>query len=377
MDKWSEERPEEDYYQVLSPDGKLQTDAPISDTEELLRIYQSFVITRTFEEKLLQLQRQGEISIVARSLGEEATPLGSSAALEPGDWCFPAYRQLAAKAYWDVPLNRMVAGLMGFEPETISNHLPISEDESPPINFTPSYVPLAANIPNAVGSALVDKLNDNSAVTLTYLGEGSTSEGGFHEALNFAGVFDVPAVIICQNNQWAISVPAHRQTAADTFAQKAEAHGVPHERVDGNDIFAVYERTREAVKQARSGNGPTFIECVTYRMTEHNTADEASVYRDPNEREYWEGRDPVERFEKYLRSKDILDEETKERIQNEADESVTNAVEQARDVPPSDPEMMFNNHLSDANWKERRQRAELRAEQEGGNPFLEASEVWR
>jgi TPP-dependent pyruvate/acetoin dehydrogenase alpha subunit len=369
MSQWTEERPAEDFHRVLAPDGSLVGDPPDLAADGLARLYRSLVRTRAFEDKTLFLQRRGEVSIAARSRGEEAVALGAAAALSPGDWCFPSYRQTAALAYWDAPLDRAVANLMGTEPETIDEHLPV--DDPPEVNFTPIYVPLAVNVTNAVGSAMADRFNDRDTVTLSFIGDGSTSQGDFHEALNFAGVYDAPAVTVVQNNQWAISVPAHRQTASETFAQKADAHGVPAERVDGNDVFAVYEATARAVERARAGEGPTLIECVTYRMVEHNTADEPSVYRDEAEREYWAERDPLDRLEDYLREKGHIDGAEIEAIASEATEEVDAAVRRAREVPTSAPERMFDHHLHTESWTERHQRAELRAELEGKNPFID------
>jgi TPP-dependent pyruvate/acetoin dehydrogenase alpha subunit len=368
---WSETEPSGDFHQVLAPDGSLVGDPPDLGDEELELLYWTMKRTRRFETKALRLQRSGEITIISRSRGEEATPLGAAAALSPGDWCFPLYRQLPAMFYWDVPMDRTLAGLMGAEPETIEEHLPVEEGEEPAVNFTPIYVPLGANLPNTVGSALADKLNGRETVSLTFVGDGTTSEGDFHEALNFAGVFDAPAVFVCQNNQWAISVPAHRQTASETFAQKADAYGMPGERVDGNDVLAVYETCKEAVDRARAGDGPTFVECVTYRIVEHNTADEPSVYRDEQRHEEWLDRDPVDRFETYLLDRGVIDETTVERMEAEIDEQVRAAVDAARSVPDSDPELMFENHLRGESWNDRHQRAELRRERAGENPFTD------
>jgi len=354
---------------VLAPDGSLVGNEPDLAADELLHLYRSLVLTRAFEDKTLSLQRRGEVSIAARSRGEEAVALGSAAALSPDDWCFPSYRQTAALAFWDAPLDRAVANLMGSEPETVDDHLPV--EDPPEVNFTPIYVPLAVNVTNAVGSAMADRFNDRDTVTLSYIGDGSTSQGDFHEALNFAGVYDAPAVTVIQNNQWAISVPSHQQTASETFAVKGDAHGVPHERVDGNDVFAVYEKTKEAVERARAGNGPGLIECVTYRMVEHNTADEPSVYRDESEQEYWAERDPLDRLEVYLRDEGHLDDEGTEEIAEEAADEVERAVRRARDVPSSSPERMFDHHLHTDSWTERHQRAELRAELDGRNPFTD------
>jgi TPP-dependent pyruvate/acetoin dehydrogenase alpha subunit len=375
MSKWEEKRPSEDYYQVLKPDGSLDGDAPSFDQKELRRLYSTLILTRVFEEEILRLQRRGEVSIIVQSRGEEATPLGTAAALSAGDWIFPSYRQLSGLFYWDVPMVAVLARLMGVEPETVTGFLQTENVnlESPEINLTPSYTPLAANIPNATGAAMVDAFQENDTVTMTYIGDGSTSEGAFYEGMNFAGVFDVPLVVICQNNQWAISVPAHRQTAADTFASKAEAVGIPHTRVDGNDLFAVYEKTREAVDRARNGGGPTFIECVTYRMRDHNTADEDSVYRSRSEAEYWAERDPVDRFEYFLRERDILTEGGIDEIEADQQQAVDEAIEIAREIPRSDPHHMFEHHLHGQSWQEDHQRRELERELSGENPFTDFS----
>ena len=266
-------------------------------------------------------------------------------------------------------------GTYGAEPETIDDHLPVDEEEEPAVNFPPVYIPLAANVTNAVGSAMADRFGNTDTVTLSYIGDGSTNQGDFYEALNFAGVYDAPAVTICHNNRWAISVPAHRQTAAETFAQKAEAAGVPHERIGGNDVLAVYDGTRRAVERARAGDGPTLIECVTYRIDDHNTADEAEVYRDDSELEYWAERDPIDRFEAYLRSEGLLDDDAIESIIEKADRRVEAALERAREVPASDPERIFDNHLKTSSWTEQHQRAELRAEIERERIRLPISRV--
>lgn len=369
MTKWSEQLPNTDYFQLLTPDGELNGDLPDLPEETLLEMYRSFVQTRVYENKIMKLQRRGELSIINRTLGEEATGLGTLAALDPGDWCFTGYRQAAGLFYWDYPLELPIASLMGYEPETIDKHLEM--DWESPINFTPTYVPLAANIPNAAGSAMYDSFNQNETVTLTHIGEGATSEGAFYEGMNFAGVFEPPLVVICQNNQWAISVPARRQSGSDTFAQKAEAFGIPHDRVDGNDLFAVYKKTREAVERARKGGGPTFIECVTYRRGEHNTADDPGVYRSDEVQEFWEERDPVERFEAYLRSENLVDDGTIQDLEQEMRERVDQAIETVRNLPTSEPSQMFDNHIRTQSWNERHQREELGAELRGDNPFVD------
>lgn len=370
--KWTEVRPKEDYLRILRPDGTLQGKAPKVSRKELLRWYQVFIETRVFEEITVRLQRRGVLSVAAMSRGEEAVGLGAAAALKAGDWCFPSYRQNSALFYWKVAIDRAMAGLMGNSPEHIREHLPMAQDQLPAVNFMPYAVFLGANIPLAVGSAMSDRLNGRDTVNLAFIGEGSTSEGDFHDGMNFAGVFNAPCVVIVQNNQWCISMPASRQTAAESFAQKAVAHGVPHERVDGNDVFAVYQSVKTAVDRARKGGGASLIEAVTYRVFDHNTADSSAVYRTNDEAEYWQTLDPFERFEKYLLAEGIVDDQAKDKLAAEAETRLRAAIERGRAVPPTPAAAMFASHLrGEPSWSERHQQAELAAELAGNNPFVD------
>lgn len=372
MARWDERRPPENYYRVLSPDGKLERDPPNIDEDQLIDFYETLVLSRRLDDKMFSMQRRGELSLIARVFGEEATPLGSAAALEPGDWVFPTYRQAPAYLHWGIGPEHLIGGRMGYEQETLAKHL---EQDQSPVRFISTGAALTVNLLNAVGVGMADTFAERDVVTVAYVGDGATSEGGFHEALTFAGVFDVPVVFICQNNQWAISVPQHRQSSSETFAEKADAYSIPNSRVDGNDVLAVYERTREAVKRARSGGGPQFIEAVTYRLGEHNTADNPAVYRDESEIEYWQERDPLDRFETYLFDRNVLGEATKETIAERAEARVQEAVERVKDIPDSKPESMFDNHLTESTWRSRRQRAELQNEIAGENPFTSSPTV--
>lgn len=327
------------------------------------------VATRTLEDKMLNMQRSGEASLVARSRGEEATPLGAGAALQEDDWIYYTYRQNSALLYWDVPMAKIILGTTGQEPETVAEAL---GDWESPVNFSPDYTPVGVNATNAAGSAMTDRFRDRDTVTMVFVGNGSTSEGSFHDGMNFASVFDAPLVVVVQNNQRAISEPAKRQTATDTFAQKAEAYGIPRERVDGNDVLAVYDAATEAVERARNGGGPTLIECVTYRMGNHNTSDNADLYREEEElKEEWADRDPIDRFSTYLGHRNLLDDDRRETIQSEVDEAVADAVETARNVSDADPMRMFDHHLHGTSWREAHQRTEFQREREGTNPFTD------
>jgi TPP-dependent pyruvate/acetoin dehydrogenase alpha subunit len=278
------------------------------------------------------------------------------------DWFVPSFRELGGWLMRGMPLEGTFLYHNGFEEGNVMPDAP---------RTLPLAVIVASQTLHAVGLAYAMQYRGEDAAVVSFFGDGATSQGDFAEALNFAGVWQAPVVFVCQNNQWAISVPAHRQTASETFAQKGDAYGVPNERVDGNDIFAVYETCKEAVDRARAGEGPTFVECVTYRIVEHNTADEPSVYRDEEQREYWLERDPVDRFETYLLSEGVIDEGDIEGIEAELEELVDAAVASARTVPDSAPEEMFANHLRGESWNERHQRAELQRELDGKNPFTD------
>ncbi|HEX2797421.1 MAG TPA: thiamine pyrophosphate-dependent enzyme, partial [Immundisolibacter sp.] len=203
--KWAEQAPDEDFFRILAPDGGLAGDAPDLDDATLLRMYRTLVQTRAYETHTIRMQRRGELSVTAQSMYEEAVGLGAAAALRDGDWCFPSYRQFAAHLYWGVPMDRTLAILRGGAPETVAEHLPM--ERPPGVTFTPYGVILGTNVLNGAGSAMADKLNGRDTVTLAFTGEGSTSEGDFHDALNFAAVFKAPLVIVVHNNQWAISTP--------------------------------------------------------------------------------------------------------------------------------------------------------------------------
>jgi pyruvate dehydrogenase E1 component alpha subunit len=244
--------------------------------------------------------------------------------------------------------------------------------QAPQIRTTPYPIMLGTNFPMAVGTALSDKLAGNGQVSLAFIGEGSTSEGDFHDGLGLAGVLQAPTIFFIQNNQWCISIPAGRQTAAKTFAQKAVAHGLPWRRVDGNDVFAVYAAVRDAVERARAGDGATVIEGVTYRMFDHNSADSAVRYREETEPERWVARDPLTRFEAYLLQTGLLTEAAKSKMYEAAEAEVREAIRRAQAIPPTPPQAIFLNHLhGDEGWTVSREKWELEEELHGRNPFSE------
>lgn len=369
MTKWPERRPSEDFERILQPDGTIAGNRLEVASEELLRWHAAMVETRMLEEMTVRLQRRGVFSVSGGGPGEEAVGI-AAAALQPGDWLHPSYRQNSALVFWNAPLDRVLASALGHAPEHVRAHLPLDPEDAPKVKTTPYAVFLGAHIPVAAGTALTDKLSGSGRVSLAFIGEGSTSEGDFHDGLGLAGVLKAPLVVVIVNNGWSISIPASRQTAAETFAQKAVAHGIPHRRVDGNDVLAVHAAAKAAIDAARAGDGPCVIEAVTYRMTDHNTADDASLYRDDSEMTFWSTRDPIARFESWLQDQGLIDEAYKIEQKAGIEAKHRAAMERALSIPKTPADTMFLNHLNgDPGWSFRHQQAELLAELEGRNPF--------
>ncbi|TAM12634.1 MAG: 2-oxo acid dehydrogenase [Nevskiaceae bacterium] len=372
ISKWPEQRAKEDFERILDPQGEVCGDMPDIGSEALLHWHEAMVKTRMFEDMALRLQRRGVFSVVAGGPGEEAIGVGASAALQENDWLHPTYRQAGALMYWGFPIDRTFAAMLGHAPEHVRAALPLDPADLPKLRSTPFPVFLGANIPLAAGAALADKLNHRAQVSLAFIGDGATSEGDFHDGLGLAGALKVPLVVVIANNGWSISVPTSRQTAAETLAQKAVAHGIPHRRVDGNDVFAVYLATKAALDAARRGEGPCLIEAVTYRMRAHTSNDDAQTYRDDAELHYWAKRDPIGRFEKYIERRGLVDEAYRTAQRKRIEAELRAAVKRAQSVPPTPPDTMFLNRLTgDEGWQFRHQQAELEAELEGRNPFLD------
>jgi len=324
-----------EYLAILDENGELDTDLEPDIPEEiLLKLHRTMVLSRKFDERLLNLQRQGRIGTFPPISGQEAAHLGTAAVLDLSDWFVPAFRETAAEIWRGRSLESIISYYNGFGEGA---YVP------PDRNDLPTSVPVGSQILHAVGLAWAAKYRKTDRVAMVYFGDGGTSQGDFHEGLNFAGVFQVPAIFICQNNQWAISIPRTKQTRSETIAQKALAYGIPGIQVDGNDILAAYAAAEEAVARARSGGGPTLIECVTYRITMHTTADDPGRYRSDDEVEQWIKRDPIARFQKYLVTKGLLSDNEIDKIQSEILDEIQSAVDnsenQMKDM--GDPMHMF------------------------------------
>ena len=351
-----------DRVQILDESGQVREGASVPDLEdeELVEMYRQLKLGRHFDERAVSLQRQGRLGTYPPMSGQEAAQVGSAFALDAEDWVFPSYREHAVSYARGWPLERVLLYWMGSE-----------AGRAPPEGanmFTPA-VPIATQIPHATGAAWASSLQDEQRAFVCYFGDGATSEGDFHEGLNFAGVLDVPVVFFCNNNQWAISVPRERQTASATLAQKAHAYGFGGVQVDGMDPLAVYAVTHAAVETAKDpgdpdesigrATRPTLVEAVQYRFGAHTTADDPSVYRDSEEVEQWQRKDPLVRMERFLRDRGLLDDERVETIETDVSEEVTSAIEAAEHRLRPDPEEMFRDVYAEPTEQMEAQRAYL------------------
>ena len=321
-------------FQMLKPDGTLHPEMkpPVED-QEALKLYRQILFTRLADQRCLSLQRQGRFGTYAPIWGQEACQIGSAYVLQKGDWVAPAFREIAATLMMGIPLKTFLLYWMGNE---MGSRAPEG------INVLPVAIPVGTQMLHAVGASWAAKIKGDKFVALTYFGDGATSKGDFHEAMNFAGVFKTPTIFFCQNNQFAISVPRAMQTASQTIAQKAIAYGFDGIQVDGNDLFAVITATREAVEKARSGGGPSLIEGVTFRFGPHTTADDPTKYRTEDEVEPWRPLDPMVRLKLYLKEKNLWSEETEQRMTEAAQKELDQAVKDAESVPAPEVEEIFN-----------------------------------
>ena len=330
----------EDYYplngkmfRILKPDGTLQPGEkePINE-QETLALYQKMLFIRLADQRCLMLQRQGRFGTYAPIWGQEACQIGSTYVLQKGDWVFPAFREIGAILMMGIPLKSFFLYWMGNE---AGSHAPEG------INVMPVSIPVGTHPLHAVGAAWAAKIKGDKIVTIAYFGDGATSKGDFHEAMNFAGVFKTSTIFFCQNNQFAISVPRSMQTASKTIAQKAIAYGFDGIQIDGNDLFAVITATKEAAEKARSGGGSTLIEGVTFRFGPHTTADDPTKYRTEKEIEPWKPLDPLVRLRLYLKEKGLWNEEVENRMTEEAQKEIDQAVKEAEAIPTPDVEEIF------------------------------------
>lgn len=299
-------------FQLLAADGSYDPERIAAlglSPSLLLRMYRGMLLIRIMDERLLTLQRQGRLGFYGEARGQEAAVVGTAAALQDEDWIVPALREAGAAIYRGLPLEHYVAQLFGNENDLCKGRQMPCHPGSRAARYVTMSSCIGTQLPHATGMAMAARLRGDKAVVAGYLGDGATSEGDFHVALNFAGVFKAPVVFVCQNNQWAISTPVEQQSASPTMAHKALGYGIPALRVDGNDVLACHVAMRDACLRARHGLGPVFIEALTYRVGAHTSSDDPTRYRDERVTAVWkEQRDPIARYRAFLLSAGHLTE---------------------------------------------------------------------
>jgi pyruvate dehydrogenase E1 component alpha subunit len=305
-----------EYVQVLDDEGNADADMPKLTDSQIKELYQKMILIRTYDEKAFSMQRQGRIGSYLQVKGQEASQVGCVFALDKKDWVIPMYRSGGAMLAFGFPMHQLFMYWSGDErgmrcPDTL--------------NILPMAIPVGTQAVHSTGIGWAAKIKGSKEVAMGFLGDGATSKADFHTALNFAGVYQTPSVLICE-----------------TIAQKAIAYGVRGVQVDGNDIFAVYKVAKEAVDRARKGEGPTFIECVTYRVCDHSTSDDAKRYRSELEVKDWESKDPIARLERYMANKGLLTEDYKKKVAEDSMKEVDEAIKKFEGMAPPNKEDIFN-----------------------------------
>lgn len=319
-------------FNLINPDGTVRDRLPVT-LDETKALYADMVEARVFDEKSMAMQRQGRLATYAPFRGQEAAQIGAAAAVRPGDWVAGTYRDAALNWKAGYPWQLLILGRTGDER---GGEVPEG------VNVLPPSITVGGHMIHAVGLAWAEMLKGSDRIALTSFGDGATSEGDFHEAMNFAAVFETPTVFLCQNNGWAISYPVEEQTRSETIADKAEAYGMPGVRIDGNDVVAVLVAVREAAERARAGKGPSLVEAVTYRVGPHTTADDPGRYREVAEVAAWESLDPVDRVRRLLERSGAWDSVWQQTLEAEASARIEGAVAWAEAIAEPDSQAMFN-----------------------------------
>jgi pyruvate dehydrogenase E1 component alpha subunit len=349
-------------YRVVDEEGRLVAGAELELPEgELLVLYRWMVLGRALDERMITLQRQGRIGFYIGAIGEEATVFGTVAGLAPQDWIFPSYREHGAAFLRGLPLATFMANLFGNAGDLVKGRQMPCHETWAPGHFVSISSPVATQLTQAVGAAWAARIQGDDMVPIAFFGDGSTSAHDFHTGLNFAAVMKVPVIFACRNNGWAISTPSASQTVSETIAQKALGYGMRGERVDGNDLVAVWTATRRARQRAAAGLGPTLLELVTYRMEGHSTSDDPRAYRPAEVVEPWKRKDPIKRVQKLLAARGLLDEAGDAALREEVRLEIQAALRQAEAFPPKPPmETLFEDVYAEPGWVQREQLDELR-----------------
>jgi len=356
----NDELPDVGLLRVLGDDGRAnpETDPHLPDAV-VSRGYREMRRLRLLDARMIVLQRQGRVGFYGAAHGQEATPIATGLMLERDDWVFPALREQSVMLVRGFPLDAFVAQVFGNAGDVLKGRQMPSHQSGRAVNQVSWSSCIGPQIPQAVGCAWAMKLKKTASIAVGFCGDGATSQPDFHNALNFAGVFRAPAVIVCQNNHWSISVPTSRQTASRTIAIKGRAYGVPAVRVDGNDLLAVCKVLQDAFARARAGGGPTFVEAVTYRIGAHSTSDDPTRYRSDEEVEAWKKKDPLDRLRKHLVARGLIDDAADAALEKELTEEVGAAIKKVEELPPPERATLFEDVYAEPTWNLIEQRATL------------------
>jgi pyruvate dehydrogenase E1 component alpha subunit/2-oxoisovalerate dehydrogenase E1 component alpha subunit len=337
--------------EVLGEDGRVRPGSGATVDDALaIRMYREMRRVRLLDQRMVMLQRQGRVGFYGACTGQEASVVGTALAARPEDWIFPALRENAIMLVRGFSLASFIAQIYGSSRDPLKGRQMPAHLSSRSVRQVSWSSCVGTQIPHAVGAAWAAKLKKDDVVTIGFLGDGATSEADFHAAMNFAGVFQVPAVLVCQNNQWAISVPVARQTASATLAVKARSYGVHGVRADGNDVIAVFQVMSEALSRARRGEGPTFVELLTYRIAPHSTSDDPSRYRSSDEVDAWIRKDPLARLLSYLKSRGLITADDDERFERETLDEIRKAIEEVEPFGPPDRDSLFQDVYAELPW---------------------------
>jgi pyruvate dehydrogenase E1 component alpha subunit/2-oxoisovalerate dehydrogenase E1 component alpha subunit len=351
LEDLNDDDPDIRLFGVMRDDGSADpaTDPHVPEAT-VARAYREMKRLRLLDARMILLQRQGRIGFYGAAQGQEAVPIATGLAVHADDWVFPALREQSVMLARGFPLRAFIAQVFGNAGDVLKGRQMPSHPSGRAVHQVSWSSCIGSQIPQAVGAAWAMRARRSSAVAVGFLGDGATSQADFHAAMNFAGVWRVPCVLVCQNNHWSISVPAERQTASRTFAVKARAYGVPGVRIDGNDLLAVSSAMQAALELARSGNGPTFIEAVTYRMGPHSTSDDPSRYRSQAEVDSWAAKDPLVRLRRYLVRLGLVSDASDSDLEAELTAEITSAVDEVEAMPPPARESLVADVYAEMPW---------------------------
>ena len=327
--------------QILAEDGRLVGAAPAIPNADLIRMFRHIVMMRVLDQRMLSLQRQGRIGFYGTAAGQEAAVTGSAYVARASDWVFPALREMGVFLWRGTTLKEIVCQLIGNSGDVLIGRQMPCHFSDRRVNVVAWSSVIGTQLAHAMGAAWAAKLQKRDDVMMGYMGDGASSSSDFHAAANFSGVLKLPVVFFCQNNQWAISVPLSRQTASSSIAVKAVAYGFPGVRVDGNDLLAVIQVTRDAVDRARRGEGPTLVEAVTFRMGGHSSSDDPTRYRDGGLVAEWERRDPLTRLRIHLKSRGLVKDGDEEKMTEEINVAIGEAIAAAEALGPPPIKSLF------------------------------------